>query len=100
MMSEPEQVANILKKVIGDLSSEEGSFETQLVAEWEKMLVPEARKHSRLLKVENKALFILVDHPSWYDEFQMKYQSQILQQIQETFGKEKIKRIIIKVGKI
>lgn len=97
-MGKPEQISNAIKDIIKSTHVQHENIEHQIMNIWDECVGESIKRHTQLLKIEKKVLFVLVDTPQWMYEINTKYAANILKKVQDIIGKEHLKKILFKVG--
>lgn len=86
----PDQlIPNLLKR----MGLEARFWEEELIKEWTVLVGEQVAQHTRPGGVESGTLVVFVRHPAWLSELSRYGQKQILANIQNRFGTDRIKRL-------
>ena len=88
----------VIENVIKGLGLGNRLWEQALLTEWESLVGPQVAKHARPGRLERKVLHIIVDHPAWLSDLSRYGQKQILTNLQERFGVDKIKSLRLQLN--
>jgi predicted nucleic acid-binding Zn ribbon protein len=84
---------SVVENVVKGMGLGQRFWEQALITEWESLVGPQVAKHARPGRLERKVLHIFVDHPAWLSDLSRYGQKQVLANLQERFGPDKIKSI-------
>ncbi len=90
-----EEIKDIVKKVVENLSSQGQSEITLIHGVWKRILNRQELKHSKLTGIKDDTLYINVDSPAWFYQFNLNKQK-ILERLQKEFPY--VKKIYFKIG--
>ena len=92
-----DNIEDIIKDVIGKMSSRRVEEDTKLENIWKNLLTPQELEHTRVVGFKDNIISIRVDSPTWMYHMKTK-QSSLLRQLNKEI--EDIKRIRFEIGKI
>lgn len=72
--------------------------EAEIVKVWNNLLDPVLTEHAQPDKVAKGTLFVNVDSSVWLDEIVRYRRKEILEQLQNSFGRQVIQRISFRIG--
>ncbi len=84
--------------VLGGLRLEERVMESQISQLWQQIIDPVLAKHSQPVGLVKGTLFVTVDSNVWLSEILRYRRSEILQRLQDAFGKNRIEKISFRLG--
>ncbi len=97
-----EDSARSLGDMIGDVMQSAGldrkRGEAEIVKVWNNLLDPLVTEHAQPDKVAKGTLFVNVDSSVWLDEIVRYRRKEILEQLQNSFGRKEIQRISFRIG--
>lgn len=91
--SRMESSADIVMRVMQQFGLESRTWEERLVNEWVDIVGAQIARHARPGRMSNATLYIYVTHSIWLDEITRYSKDDILQRLQERFGKKAIREI-------
>lgn len=84
--------------VLGDLRLEERVMESQISQLWQQIIDPVLAKHTQPVGLVKGILFVTVDSNVWLSEILRYRRAEILQRLQDAFGKNRIEKISFRLG--
>jgi hypothetical protein len=90
--------ADIMPGVLADLRMETRQAETEILKVWHHQLDPEVVAHARPTGIRKGTLFVTVDSSVWLDEIVRYRRREILERLQNSFGRSFITRISFRTG--
>ena len=87
-----------MPQVLSQLRMEERQSETEILRVWHRLIDPSVAAHAQPTGIHNGTLFVSVDSSVWLDEIVRYRRKEILDQLQHSFGRDKVKRISFRVG--
>lgn len=91
-------VGEMLPQILSKLRIEQRQGETEILRVWQHMIDPTITAHAQPTGVNKGTLFVTVDSSVWLDEIVRYRRKEILDRLQNTFGRELIQRISFRVG--
>ena len=91
-------VGEMLPQILSKLRIEQRQGETEILRVWQHMIDPTITAHAQPTGVNKKTLFVTVDSSVWLDEIVRYRRKEILDRLQNSFGRELIQRISFRVG--
>jgi hypothetical protein len=91
------KAADILPRVLGGLRMEQRQAEAEILKVWNQ-LDPNIATHAQPAGIRKGTLFVNVDSSVWLDEIVRYRRREILERLQNSFGRELIKRISFRLG--
>lgn len=88
----------LVQGAVKDLKLEQRRGESELLAVWNQLLDPEIVAHAQPAQLRNGVLFVNVDSPVWKDEIVRYRRHEILQRLQDAYGKQTIQKISFRIG--
>lgn len=104
---EPEETARavracgaekIVSKVLGDLKMDSRRGEIEIIKVWNSLLDPNIVAHAQPHNLHKGTLFVNVDSSAWLSEIVRYRRKEILDRLQNSFGKNLIQKISFRVG--
>lgn len=90
--------ADILQRVLPGIKMDRRQAESEILKVWENLIDPVITAHARPTGVRNGTLFVSVDSSVWLDEIVRYRRREILERLQNSFGREMIAKISFRVG--
>jgi predicted nucleic acid-binding Zn ribbon protein len=88
----------ILPKVLKTLRIDRRQAEAEIVRVWNNLIDPTITAHAQPTGIHKGTVFVNIDSNVWLDEIVRYRRKEILDRLQNSFGKETIKRISFRVG--
>jgi predicted nucleic acid-binding Zn ribbon protein len=88
----------ILPKVLKTLRIDRRQAEAEIGKVWNNLIDPSIAAHAQPTGIHKGTLFVSIDSNVWLDEIVRYRRKEILDRLQNSFGKETIKRISFRVG--
>ncbi len=88
----------LVPAVLGGLRLEERVMESQITQLWPQVIDPVLAKHSQPVGLVKGTLFVIVDSNVWLSEILRYRRSEILQRLQDAFGRSRIEKISFRLG--
>jgi predicted nucleic acid-binding Zn ribbon protein len=90
--------AAVLPRVLAGLRMERRQAEAEIVKVWNNQLDPNIAAHAQPAGIRHGTLFVNVDSSVWLDEIVRYRRREILERLQNSFGRELIRRISFRLG--
>jgi predicted nucleic acid-binding Zn ribbon protein len=90
--------SEIIPKVLAGLRFDRRQSETEILKVWRNQLDPNLTAHAQPTGLRNGTLFVTVDSSVWLDEIVRYRRREILERLQNSFGRSLITRISFRVG--
>ncbi len=90
--------ADVLPKVLGELRIDRRQSEAEIVKVWNSLIDPNIVKHAQPTGLNKGTLFVTVDSSVWLAEIVRYRRREILERLQNSFGKDLVAKISFKVG--
>ncbi len=87
-----------MPNVLADLRIDRRQSETEILKVWNNQLDPNITAHAHPTGLRNGTLFVTVDSSVWLDEIVRYRRREILERLQNSFGRDLITRISFRVG--
>jgi predicted nucleic acid-binding Zn ribbon protein len=87
-------VGNVMKS----LGMERRRAEAEIVRVWNNLIDPNIARHAQPTGINKGTLFVTVDNSTWLSEIVRYRRKEILDRLQNSFGKEMIARISFRCG--
>ncbi len=84
---------DVMPKVLAGLRLEQRQAEAEIVKVWKHQIDPTITAHAQPTGLHNGTLFVTVDSNVWLDEIVRYRRREILEQLQNCFGRNTVKRI-------
>jgi predicted nucleic acid-binding Zn ribbon protein len=88
----------VVSKVLGDLKMDSRCAEIEIVKVWNSLLDPNIAAHAQPANLRNGTLFVRVDSSVWLSEIVRYRRKEILDRLQNSFGKSYIQKISYRIG--
>jgi predicted nucleic acid-binding Zn ribbon protein len=93
-----QSAAGIMPKVLKGLGLDRRQAETEILKVWNHQLDPNITAHARPTGLRNGTLFVAVDSNVWLDEIVRYRRREILERLQNSFGRDLVARISFRSG--
>ena len=90
--------AQVMPKILSDLRIDRRQSETEILRVWNNQLDPNITAHASPTGLRNGTLFVTVDSSVWLDEIVRYRRREILERLQNSFGRDLITKISFRVG--
>jgi len=90
--------AEIMPKVLGGLRLDRRQAETEILKVWNNQLDPNVAAHAQPTGLRRGTLFVAVDSNVWLDEIVRYRRREILERLQNSFGRDLVARISFRCG--
>jgi len=87
-----------MPKVLKGLGLDRRLAETEILKVWNHQLDPNITAHARPTGLRNGTLFVSVDSSVWLDEIVRYRRREILERLQNSFGRDLVSRISFRSG--
>jgi predicted nucleic acid-binding Zn ribbon protein len=87
-----------MPRVLAGLGIDRRQSETEILRVWNNQLDPNITAHARPTGMRNGTLFVTIDSSVWLDEIVRYRRREILERLQNSFGRDLIVRICYRVG--
>ena len=91
-------VGDVLPQILSKLRMEQRQGETEILRAWQHSIDPTIAAHAQPTGVNKGTLYVTVDSSVWLDEIVRYRRKEILDRLQNCFGRELIQRISFRVG--
>jgi predicted nucleic acid-binding Zn ribbon protein len=88
----------VVPKVLTDLRLEQRLAEREILRVWNRQLDPNVAVHAQPTGLHKGTLFVSVDSSAWLNEIVRYRRREILERLQNSFGRELIARISFRAG--
>ena len=92
------KAGDVLPSVLKTLRIETRQSEAEILKVWDHLIDPTITAHARPTGVVRGTLFVSIDSSVWLDEIVRYRRKEILERLQNSFGRELISRISFRVG--
>ncbi len=89
---------DILPRILKDLRIDQRQSETEILKVWSHLIDPNIVAHAKPTGINKGTLFVTVDNSAWLDEIVRYRRKEILERLQNSFGRDLITRISFRVG--
>jgi predicted nucleic acid-binding Zn ribbon protein len=93
-----QSTGEIMPKVLKGLGLDRRLAETEILKVWNHQLDPNITAHARPTGLRNGTLFVSVDSSVWLDEIVRYRRREILERLQNSFGRDLVSRISFRSG--
>jgi predicted nucleic acid-binding Zn ribbon protein len=90
--------SEIMPKVLAGLRIDSRQAETEILKVWNHQLDPNIVAHAQPTGIRKGTLFVTVDSSVWLDEIVRYRRHEILERLQNSFGRDLIARISFRAG--
>ncbi len=90
--------ADIMPRVLSGLRMESRQAETEILKVWNHQLDPNIVAHAQPTGIRKGTLFVTVDSSVWLDEIVRYRRREILERLQNSFGRDLITKISFRTG--
>ncbi|MBI3874884.1 MAG: DUF721 domain-containing protein [Verrucomicrobia bacterium] len=91
-------ISALMPQVVSSLGLERRRAEAEIVKVWNNLIDPNITAHAQPTGINKGTVFVSVDTSVWLDEIVRYRRREILDRLQNAFGKEMVKRISFRVG--
>lgn len=92
-------MADLVQRVRDRLRLDARRADVEILRAWESLLDPNVVRHARPVGLNRHGtLFVSVDNSAWLDEIVRYRRREILQRLQDAFGRQRIVKISYRVG--
>lgn len=95
--SGPEEIKDIVGKVIGEIAAKGPTKKQDIQNRWERLLDKKELKHTKIFEIKNDTLVVLVDSPVWLYQCNLK-KKRLLTGMQKEYPE--IQKLRFKIGKV
>ena len=92
-----DNIGDIIKNVMGKMSSRRVEEDTRLERIWQNLLTPQELQHTKIIGFKDHVISVCVDSPAWLYHMKTK-QASLLKRLSKEL--EDIKRIRFEIGKV
>jgi predicted nucleic acid-binding Zn ribbon protein len=90
--------ADVMPRVLAGLRIDSRQAETEILKVWNHQLDPNIVAHARPTGLRKGTLFVTVDSSAWLDEIVRYRRREILERLQNSFGRDLITKISFRTG--
>jgi len=94
-----QKVSGILEKLLKQYGLEGKMVEYTMADKWEAIVGKIIAAHSRPTGIHHKRLYVIVDSPVWLQEMSF-YKDDLVEKVNNYYGKKIIKEVSLKTGQI
>ena len=91
-----DDIKDIIKTVVGKISSQRASGQKDIVSVWENILKKKERTHAKISGLKEGQLMVNIDSSAWLYQFNIK-KKKILEEIQKEIPE--VQKIYFRIGK-
>jgi predicted nucleic acid-binding Zn ribbon protein len=95
-LSQPAQL--VLQRVVERLGLDRRRSDAELVKVWNDLIDPAVTAHAQPTRLVRGTLFVTVDSSAWLSEIVRYRHPEILEQLQHSFGRERVKKIAFRAA--
>lgn len=92
------RAGDVLPGLLKDLRLEARQAEAEIVKVWNSLIDPAVTAHAQPANLHKGTLFVLVDNSAWLSEIVRYRRKEILERLQNSFGKSVIQKISFRIG--
>lgn len=92
------RAADVLPTLMKDLKLDSRRAEAEVTKVWNELIDPNVTTHAQPAGIRNGTLFVVVDNSVWLSEIVRYRRKEILERLQNSFGKTVIQKISFRVG--
>ena len=92
------RVRDVMPRVVKDLKLDRRRSEAEVIKAWNNLIDPNLTAHAQPAGLVRGTLFVTVDHSTWLSEIVRYRRREILERLQNCFGRDLITRISFRVG--
>ena len=97
-MSAARNVTDVLPAVLKDLRMEARQGDAEIVKVWNSLIDPNITAHAQPANLAKGTLFVNVDSSVWLSEIVRYRRKEILDRLQNSFGKNMVQKISYRIG--
>jgi len=87
-----------MPRVLSGLRMDVRQAETEILKVWNHQIDPTITAHAQPTGIRKGTLFVTIDSSVWLDEIVRYRRREILERLQNSFGREMIRRISFRLG--
>jgi len=91
-------VSELMPRVLTGLRLDERRSDREIIKVWNYLIDPAITAHAQPINIVRGTLFVSVDSSVWLDEIVRYRRREILDRLQHSFGKERVKKISFRIG--
>jgi predicted nucleic acid-binding Zn ribbon protein len=91
-------INDVLPKILSELRIDKRQSETEIIKVWNNLIDPNIVAHAKPTGINKGTLFVTVDNSVWLSEIVRYRRKEILERLQNSFGKDLISKISFRVG--
>ncbi len=88
----------VLARVLAELKLDRRREDMEILNAWPKLIDPRITAHAQPVNLAKGTLFINVDSHAWLSDIVRVYRHDILERLQNCFGKDRIKKVSFRIG--
>jgi hypothetical protein len=92
------KAGDVMPKILKDLRIDTRQAEAEILKVWNNLIDPNIVEHARPTGIRKGTLFVTVDSSVWLDEIVRYRRREILDRLQNSFGRDLIVRISFRLG--
>ena len=89
---------DVMPRILRDLRIDQRMSETEILKVWNHLLDPNVTAHAQPVGLRKGTLFVKVDSSVWLDEIVRYRRREILERLQNSFGRDLVVRISFRLG--
>jgi len=90
--------ADVMSRALKEINLEQKRADVEILSVWKDLMDPEVVEHAKPANLHKGTLFVDVDSSVWLDEIVRYRQRDILRNLQNSFGRQKIRKISFRIG--
>ncbi len=90
--------ADVMAKALAEINLDQKRADVEILTVWKDLMDPEVVAHAKPANLHKGTLFVDVDSSVWLDEIVRYRQRDILRNLQNSFGRQKIRKISFRIG--
>lgn len=91
-------VSDMVSNAVASLRLDQRRGESQIQSAWTHLIDPTVTAHARPVGLRRGTLFVNVDNSVWLSEIVRYRKNEILERLQQCFGRDLIQRISFRIG--
>ncbi len=91
-------LADVLPTVLKDLRMDARQGEAEIVKVWNDLIDPNITAHAQPANLHKGTLFVNVDNSAWLSEIVRYRRKEILDRMQNSFGKTLVQKVSYRIG--
>jgi len=92
------KASDFMPKVLSTIRMDRRHSEAEIVKVWNNLIDPVITAHAQPANLHNGTLFVNVDNSAWLAEIVRYRRKEIIERLQNSFGKSVVKKISFRIG--